>query len=93
MKIYEQKFESNHFLFFHDLWEYVQRKLDTEDGAALFVHPLSEAQHPSASSRDPKQSYLEMKMANEIDAISDLSSGLEKLIEDEFTPPEVKKQA
>jgi hypothetical protein len=32
-------------------------------------------------------------MANEIDAISDLSSGLEKLIEDEFTPAEVKSQA
>jgi hypothetical protein len=32
-------------------------------------------------------------MANEIDAISDLSSGLEKLIEDEFTPTEVKNQA
>jgi ABC-type Zn2+ transport system substrate-binding protein/surface adhesin len=39
MKIYEQKFESNHFLFFHDLWEYVERKLATQDGATLFVHP------------------------------------------------------
>jgi ABC-type Zn2+ transport system substrate-binding protein/surface adhesin len=29
MKIYQQKFESNHFLFFHDLWEYVERKLAT----------------------------------------------------------------
>jgi hypothetical protein len=32
-----------------------------------------------------------MKIANEIDAISDLSSGLEKLIEDDFTPAEVKR--
>lgn len=64
MKIYEQKFESNHFLFFHDLWEYVERKLATQDGATLFVHPLSDAQHPSASATDPNQAYLEIKMAN-----------------------------
>ena len=32
-------------------------------------------------------------MANEIDAISDLSSGLEKLIDDPYTPPEIKKKA
>ena len=64
MKIYEQKFESNHFLFFHDLWEYVERKLATQDGTTLFVHPLSDAQHPSASATDPNQAYLEIKMAN-----------------------------
>lgn len=91
MKIYEQKFESNHFLFFHDLWEYVERKLSTQDGATLFVHPLSDAQHPSASATDPKQSYLEIKMANQIDAISELSSGLEKLIEDGYTPVDVRQ--
>jgi len=28
------------------------------------VHPLSDAQHRSASSTDPKQAYLEIKMAN-----------------------------
>jgi hypothetical protein len=32
-------------------------------------------------------------MANEIDAINELSTGLEKLIEDGYTPPEVKQKA
>jgi hypothetical protein len=32
-------------------------------------------------------------MANEIDAISDLSANLEKLIDDPFTPTEVREQA
>lgn len=55
------------------------------------MHPLSDAQHPSASATDPKQSYLEIKMANQIDAISELSSGLEKLIEDGYTPVDVRQ--
>jgi len=32
-------------------------------------------------------------MANEIDAISDLSANLEKIIDDSFTPVEVRDQA
>lgn len=41
MKFYEQRFESNHFLYFFDLWEYVERKLSTDEGITLFAHPMS----------------------------------------------------
>ena len=34
-----------------------------------------------------------MKLANEIDAISDLSCNLEKILVDEFTPDSVRHQA
>ena len=53
MKIYETRFESNHFLYFFDLWEYVERKLASDDSTTLFAHPIGNVQHPSASSKDP----------------------------------------
>lgn len=90
MKAYEQKFESNCLLSFFDLWEYVERKLAA--GTTLFVHPLAE-QHPSASAQDPYQLWTRLQQANEVDAINQLSTNLDKLIEDEFTPPKVKEQA
>lgn len=86
MRVYEQKFESNHLLNFFDLWEYVERKLETEDGVTLVAHPRGNEPHPSASASDPSQAYLSLKMANEIDSISDLSASLETLIECEHTP-------
>lgn len=91
--MYEKNFESNRILFFHDLWEYIERKLKNDDGATVFVHPQSDNQHPSTSLIDPNHAYLDIKMANEIDAISDMSANLEKIIDDKFTPPEVRKQA
>ena len=39
MRLYEQKFESNVLLNFFDLWEYIERKLATDDGVILFAHP------------------------------------------------------
>lgn len=29
-RLYEEKFESNHYLNFHDLWEYINKKLQNE---------------------------------------------------------------
>lgn len=40
MRIYEEKFESNCLLSFFDLWEYVERKLATDEGITLFAHPV-----------------------------------------------------
>lgn len=93
MRVYEQRFESNCLLNFFDLWEYVERKLSTEDGVTLFAHPVGNVQHPSASSKDPNQACLDLNQANEIDAINQLSQSLDKLIDDEFTPEHVRKQA
>jgi hypothetical protein len=40
MRVYEEKFESNCLLSFFDLWEYVERKLSTDEGITLFAHPI-----------------------------------------------------
>lgn len=42
MKMYEEKFESNKMMYFHDLWEYVDRKLASADGSTVMInHPAS----------------------------------------------------
>ena len=48
MRLYEQKFESNKLMYFHDLWEYVERRLKDKDGATVIVHPADDNQHASA---------------------------------------------
>lgn len=72
MTLYEQKFEANRILYFHDLWEYVERKLST-GGQVVIKHPQARDQHPSTASKDPHHAYLMTKTANEIDHINDLS--------------------
>lgn len=52
MKARAEKFESNHQLYFFDLWEYVKRKLDSPDFVTHFAHPLANKPHPSASATD-----------------------------------------
>jgi hypothetical protein len=47
MSIYEDKFESNKTMYFHDLWEYVDRKLASPNATTQINHPCA-AQHPSA---------------------------------------------
>ena len=42
MRLYEQKFESNKLMYFHDLWEYVERRLKDKDGATVIVHPADD---------------------------------------------------
>lgn len=70
MRVYEEKFESNCLLSFFDLWEYVERKLSTDEGITLFAHPIGNIQHPSASAKDQNQAWFELNQANEIDAIN-----------------------
>lgn len=53
LKVYKTKFESNYLLNFFDLWEYVERKLQTQDGSVCIAHPVGNVQHPSASDKDP----------------------------------------
>jgi len=40
MRLYAKRFESSHLMYFFDLWEYVERKLSTDDGVTLFAHPV-----------------------------------------------------
>ena len=74
MRVYRDKFENNMFMTFHDLWEYVERRLADKDGATVIVHPNDPKQHASA----PKlgvpnhcgatmQPYAYVKQANELD--------------------------
>ena len=43
MQLYEEKFENNKIMYFHDLWEYVERKLADPDGATVMTHPCDPA--------------------------------------------------
>ena len=47
MSLYEDKFENNKIMYFHDLWEYVERRLQDPDGATVINHPNNPEQHPS----------------------------------------------
>ena len=58
MKLYEEKFESNKMMYFHDLWEYVDRKLASTNGSTVMInHPASDAQHPSVPDRTAAKPY------------------------------------
>ena len=100
MRLYEEKFENNKIMYFHDLWEYVERRLSNGDGATEIRHPNNPEQHASAPKGGPlshagatKQPYLFVKQGNETDQMNNFSGELQKLIEDEHTPEWVKEQA
>jgi hypothetical protein len=92
MQMYEEKFESNKTLYFHDLWEYAERKLASADGSTTVItHPCAAKQHPSApDSTKPFQAGMYVKQALEIDTINELSLELQKLIDDEHTPAAIR---
>lgn len=53
MQMYEDKFESNKTLYFHDLWEYAERKLASADGSTTVItHPCAAKQHPLCARLD-----------------------------------------
>ena len=100
MQLYEQKFESNTIMYFHDLWEYIERRLRDPDGATVITHPNDPNQHASAPksgvlSHDGAtvQPHAYMKQANELDQMNHFIKELHKLIEDDNTPEWVKEQA
>jgi hypothetical protein len=70
-KMYEEKFEQNHYLNFHDLWEYINKKLSNEGENMAKV--ISDSTYI--------QSYLHH--LNEVDEIGALSKELEDIIKDE----------
>lgn len=47
MRLYEEKFDNNKIMYFHDLWEYVERRLANPDGATVITHPNNPEQHAS----------------------------------------------
>ena len=80
-------------MYFHDLWEYADRKLASADGSTVVInHPCSDTQHPSAPVK-PFQTHQYIKQGLEIDTINEMSLELQKIIDDEYTPEEVKRQA
>ena len=98
MRLYREKFENNMFMYFHDLWEYVERRLSDKDGATIIVHPNDPDQHPSVPKQGVPnhggaslQPYAYIKQANELDQMNHFSGELEKLVEDEHTPDWVKE--
>ena len=42
MRQYEERFEANRILYFHDLWEYVERKMANQDTAVSLSHPQAD---------------------------------------------------
>ena len=100
MSIYEDKFENNKIMYFHDLWEYVERRLSDPNGATIIKHPNDPEQHPSAPKSGvtnhggaTMQPHAFVKQANDIDQMNHFSGELQKLIEDDHTPDWVKEQA
>lgn len=101
MQLYADKFEGNRIMYFHDMWEYIERKLSEPDGAVRIVHPNDPVQHASAPRPGgvlaghgaSQQPHLYVKQANELDQMSKFASDLQVLIEDEYTPAWVKQQA
>lgn len=92
MALYEEKFESSKMMYFHDLWEYIDRKLASPDHATQIIHPASTNQHPSMPDKSkPYQAHQYVKQSLEIDTINDLSANLQRLIEDDLTPSPVRR--
>ena len=61
IKLYEDRFDNNKIMYFHDLWEYVERKLAHPTGAVVMVHPLDDNQHPSVPNQLSSQPHLYVK--------------------------------
>ena len=62
-------------MYFHDLWEYVDRKL-ANNGTVVITHPTdlhqvaSGLNGGSAANQHPEQAYNYLKKTNEIDQIN-----------------------
>lgn len=74
MRVYEDKFENNKIMYFHDIWEYVERRLNDPEGAVLIKHPNDPEQHASVpKSGVPNhggasyQPHIYVKQSNELD--------------------------
>lgn len=100
MSVYEDKFENNKIMYFHDLWEYVERRLSDPNGATIIKHPNDPEQHPSVPKSGvtnhggaSMQPHAFVKQANDIDQMNHFSGELQKLLEDDHTPEWVKEQA
>ena len=61
-------------MFFHDLWEYVDRKLES-GGVVTVAHPADRNQMAS-DMQEPDQPYNYMKRTNEVDEINQRSLAL-----------------
>ena len=100
MRVYEEKFENNKIMYFHDIWEYVERRLNDPDGAVIIKHPNDTDQHASVPMQGvpshggaSQQPHLYIKQANELDQMNHFSDELQRLKEDDHTPQWVKDQA
>jgi hypothetical protein len=79
-------------MYFHDLWEYVERKMSQPDGATVLInHPESKEQHASVPDHPSHKPYQQVRQSLEIDTINEMILELQKLIDDEYTPEDVKK--
>ena len=93
MRLYEDKFENNKIMYFHDLWEYVERRLANPDGATVMTHPNNPEQHASTAMASADSGYLGpyghggasqqphafMKQTLEVDQINTLSAELQSI--------------
>ena len=82
-------------MYFHDLWEYVDRKLASADGSTTqLTHPCATKQHASAPDRTkPFMANQYIRQSLEIDTINEMSLELQRLIDDDRTPEEIRKKA
>lgn len=103
MRLYEEKFENNKIMYFHDLWEYVERRLADQDGATVIKHPNDEKQHASVPMANPngqggpyshvgatQQPHAFIKQAIEVDQINTLSGELQSIQDSDNIPDWVK---
>ena len=67
MRLYEEKFDNNKIMYFHDLWEYIERRLADPNGATIITHPQDDFQHPSIPSVPSVQPQMYVRQANEND--------------------------
>ena len=74
-EIYKERFENNHLMFFHDLWEYVDRKLES-GGVTTVAHPQDHLNQMASEMREPDQPYYYMKRTNLVDEINHRSLAL-----------------
>lgn len=97
MRIYEDKFENNKIMYFHDVWEYAERRLADPDGAVQINHPCDPEQHASVPGQGvpshggaSSQPHNYIKQANELDQMNNFSDELQRLRDDDYTPQWVK---
>jgi len=83
MRVYEEKFENNKIMYFHDVWEYAERRIADSDGAVLVNHPNDADQHASVPRSGvpnhggaSQQPHNYIKQANELDQMNHFSDEL-----------------